>query len=116
MAFHLHCLQCFRSPSVPSVVPVDKIIYKILHSPMASTVRISDTGRILLGELAQETHSSMTEVLDAALDAYRRHRFLQQANEAYASMATQPAALAAYIQELDSFEGTALDGLAEAPP
>ena len=69
MAFHLHCLQCFRSPSVPSVVPVDKIIYKILHSPMASTVRISDTGRILLGELAQETHSSMTEVLDAALDA-----------------------------------------------
>jgi len=83
---------------------------------MPATVRISDQGRSLLGDLAIETRSTMTEVLDAALELYRRHRFLQSANEAYALLASDPAAGAGYQSELRSIEGTLGDGLADSQP
>ncbi len=83
---------------------------------MPATVRISDQGRSLLGDLAAQTSTSMTEVLDAALDLYRRHRFLQQANEAYADLASNTQAQADYRTDLKSLEGTLDDGLADARP
>ena len=83
---------------------------------MPATVRISDQGRSLLGDLAIETRSTMTEVLDAALELYRRHRFLQSANEAYALLASDPAAGAGYQSELRCIEGTLGDGLADSQP
>jgi hypothetical protein len=46
---------------------------------MATTVRISETSRNLLADLAQEADTGMTAILDAALEAYRRQRFLAQA-------------------------------------
>ena len=47
---------------------------------MATTVRITQNSHVLLGELARETGSPMTEILDAALEGYRRQRLLDQAN------------------------------------
>ena len=83
---------------------------------MPATVRISDTGRSMLGELADQTHSSMTEVLDIALDLYRRHRFLQEANQAYETLATDLQASESYRADLDSLDGTLADGLEGYPP
>jgi len=83
---------------------------------MPTTVRISDAGRSLLGELARQSSSSMTEVLDAALDLYRRHRFLQQANEAYSLLAADLQASASYRADLSSLDGTLADGLADSQP
>lgn len=83
---------------------------------MPTTVRISDRGRFLLGDLATQTSTSMTEVLDAALDLYRRHRFLQDANEAYAALAANPQAQADYRADLESLEVTLGDGLADTQP
>jgi predicted transcriptional regulator len=73
---------------------------------MPSTVRISDHGRDLLGQLAEQTGSTMTEVLDAALESYRRQHFLQEANRAYAALAEDAAASKNYREELNALEST----------
>ncbi len=78
---------------------------------MATTVRITPRSHALLGELARETGSPMTEVLDAALEGYRRQRLLDQANAAYEGLATDDGAWHAYRQEVDSLNGTVSDGL-----
>ena len=82
---------------------------------MPSTVRISDHGRELLGQLAAQTGSTMTDVLDSALEIYRRQQFLDQANLAYAAQAKDPAASAAYRDEMNSLDGTLRDGLEKYP-
>ena len=81
---------------------------------MPATVRISDTGRILLTQMAREAGTSMTEVLDAALETYRRQRFLAQAAAAYEAFANDPASSASYRRELESLDGLAADGIEEA--
>jgi len=52
----------------------------------------------------------MPEVLDQALEAFRRQRFLEQAAAAYEALSFEPAA-AAYRTELVSLEGVLGDGL-----
>jgi len=47
---------------------------------VARTFEISARSRRLLGELARTSGVSMSEVLDAALESYRRHMFVQRAN------------------------------------
>jgi hypothetical protein len=78
---------------------------------MAATVRISETSRNLLADLAQEADTSMTAVLDAALEAYRRQRFLAQAAAAYEAIAIDPDTAADYHREMSDLDGTASDGL-----
>jgi hypothetical protein len=76
---------------------------------MPSTVRISDSSRILLGELAREAGKSMTDILDAALETYRRDRFFAEAAEAYESLSTLEEEN--YRDELAGLDGTVADGL-----
>jgi len=42
------------------------------------TVRISEASHRLLREMAEQTGQTMLEVLDRALDAYRRKLFFEQ--------------------------------------
>jgi hypothetical protein len=78
---------------------------------MPTTVRISNKGRELLGQLADEAHTTMTDALDAALESYRRQRFLARVASAYASLAADPAAADGYRRELASLDTTSADGL-----
>ena len=78
---------------------------------MPTTVRISASGRTLLAALAKEADTSMTAVLDAALENYRRHQFLAQASAAYESLSNDPANYADYQREMSELEGTSADGL-----
>jgi predicted transcriptional regulator len=78
---------------------------------MATTVRISENSRALLSQLAKEADTSMTAVLDAALEAYRRHRFLIQAAIAYEALSADTGAAADYRRELTELEATSADGL-----
>ena len=57
----------------------------------------------------------MTDVLDAALENYRRQNFLQQANLAYAALAEDPVASKDYHEEMRSLDGTLGDGLEKYP-
>lgn len=83
---------------------------------MPATVRISDTGRSLLAQLAREADTSMTAVLDAALETYRRQCFLAKASAAYDTLASDSAEAAEYLHELAELDGTSADGLQPYAP
>lgn len=73
---------------------------------MASTnVRISVEAHKVLRDLARSEGASMQEVLDRALEAYRRERFLREANEEFAALRAEIPAERAVL------EGALLDGL-----
>ena len=83
---------------------------------MPATVRISATSRSLLAQLAREADTSMTVVLDAALETYRRHCFLAKAAAAYDTLASDPSAAADYRSELTELDATSADGLLPYAP
>ncbi len=57
-----------------------------------ATVRISETAHQSLRELAERTGQTMTEVLDRALDVYRRKLSFENLNASYAALRADPAA------------------------
>ncbi len=78
---------------------------------MPATVRISEAGRSLLVQLAREADTSMTVVLDAALETYRRQRFLAKAAAAYDALTADSTAAADYRRELADLDRTSADRL-----
>ena len=83
---------------------------------MPATIRISDRGHGVLTRLAQDAKLPMIQVLDAALESYRRQRFLEASAEAYAALRADPAASAEYDAELAAFDGALSDGLEGLKP
>ena len=53
----------------------------------------------------------MTEVLDKALDAYRRKVFFEQMNAGYAALRADPEAWAEFEAERKAWDATLMDGL-----
>ena len=77
----------------------------------APTVSISETSHQILKELAERTGQTTAEVLDKALDTYRRKIFLEQLNAGYAELRADPAAWAEYLAEHKLWDATLMDGL-----
>jgi hypothetical protein len=77
----------------------------------APTVPISETSYQLLKELADQTGQTMLEVLDKALDAYRRKLFFEQMNAGYAELRADPEAWAEHLAERKLWDATLMDGL-----
>jgi hypothetical protein len=75
------------------------------------TVPISEAAQRLLQELAEQTGQTMTEVLDKALDAYRRKLFFEQLNAGYAALRADPQAWAELEAERKLWDATLMDGL-----
>jgi hypothetical protein len=63
------------------------------------TVRISEASHQILKDLAEQTGRTMMDVLDKALDAYRRKLFFEQMNAGYAELRADPEAWEATDQE-----------------
>lgn len=82
---------------------------------MPASVQISDQGWLLLSQLAEQTGASSMQVLDAALETYRRQHFLEQANQAYATIAENPSDSASFRKEVQSLDTTLGDGLEKFP-
>ena len=78
------------------------------------TVRISEAARETLRELASNAHLSMQEILERALEEYRRKTFLEQVNAGYAVMTEDGAAWHEFQAELASWDATLGDGLDES--
>src|SRR2546423_13303484 len=78
----------------------------------AQTVPISEAAHRVLKELAEQTGQTMTDVLDKALDAYRRKVFFEQLNAGYAALRADPAAWAEHLAERKLWDATLMDGLA----
>src|SRR5258707_2501760 len=77
----------------------------------APTVRISEISHQILKELAEQTGQTMMDVLDKALDAYRRKVFLDAVNAGYAALRADPVAWAKEEEDRRSMDGCLMDGL-----
>lgn len=74
-------------------------------------VSISEASHQLLKELAEQTGQTMMDVLDKALDAYRRKLFFEQMNVGYAELRADPEAWAEHQAERKLWDATLMDGL-----
>ncbi|MBI4641617.1 MAG: ribbon-helix-helix protein, CopG family [Candidatus Tectomicrobia bacterium] len=77
----------------------------------STTVRISDKSRKLLRELAAREGKSMQVILEKVIEEYRRQRFLEDVNAAYAALRQDPETWARVKQEQATWDGTLIDGL-----
>jgi hypothetical protein len=63
----------------------------------APTVSISEASYQLLNQLAERTGQTTVDLLDKALDAYRRKLFFEQMNAGYAELRADPEAWAEHL-------------------
>jgi hypothetical protein len=75
------------------------------------TVCISEASHQILKEVAEQTGQTMMDVLDKALDAYRRKLFLEQMSAGYAELRADPEAWAEHLAERKLWDATLMDGL-----
>lgn len=78
-----------------------------------STTRISESTREILRELAVESGESMQTILDKAVEMYRRQRFLEESNRAFAALRADPGAWKVEQTEREEWEATLADDLAK---
>lgn len=75
------------------------------------TIPISESSHRMLRELAEQTGQSAAEILDQALDTYRRKVFFEQLNAGYAELRADPQAWAEELAERQLWDATLMDGL-----
>ena len=80
-----------------------------------TTVRITEAARDSLRSLAESEGRSMQDVLERAIENYRRQRFLEAVNAGYAALQKEPDAWSTYQSELALWDKTLLDGLPAEP-
>ena len=79
----------------------------------STTVRITETSRDTLRLLSKFEGRAMQAVLDDAVEAYRRQKFLQDFNAAYALLREKKEQSETLQRELETWEVTLNDGLEE---
>ncbi len=75
------------------------------------TARMSERARDLLRELARESGQPMQTVLEQALEAYRRQRFLEANNQAFAALRERREEWEEELEERREWDATSADGL-----
>ena len=76
-----------------------------------STVRIRPETRDVLRELASQTGHSMPDLLDEAVEALRRRRFLEGLAEDFATLHENPENWRDELEEREAWDSTLRDGL-----
>jgi hypothetical protein len=79
---------------------------------MASvTVPISEATHKILLELASQGGEPIDQIVDKAIEEYRRHRLLDEANAAYAALRSDEQAWQEELAERRDWDATLADGL-----
>ncbi len=78
---------------------------------MNTTVRIGEEAHHLLRSLAKTEKRPMLAILEQALEEYRRRRFLESVNDAYASIRNDDRAWTELAAERGEWDEALLDGL-----
>lgn len=65
----------------------------------STTVRISSATKSTLKVLSERTHQRMQEIVDEAIEQYRRRLFLEEANEGFAQLHADEERWAEELQE-----------------
>ncbi len=76
-------------------------------------VRIDEDTHRILKEIAEREQQTMSEILAKAVEVYRRRRFLEEANAAYATLRQNPEAWRQELEEREEWDATLSDGLGE---
>lgn len=76
-----------------------------------TSIRIEEQARAVLRELARRQGQPVQAVLKQAIDSYRREKFLEEANAAFAVLRSNLEAWSEEQRERDDWDRTAGDGL-----
>lgn len=76
-----------------------------------TTIRVSEKTHRTLTKLAREAGTPMSDLVEHAIELYRRQRILAEANAAYAALRSDPEAWAEVQAERELLEATLGDGL-----
>ena len=76
-----------------------------------TTIRVSGKTRDVLRVLARDSGKAIQDVIDEAVELYRRQRIIEQANAAYAALRDDPEEWQAEIEERAAWDATIGDGL-----
>lgn len=74
-------------------------------------IRISPQSKAILHELAKHDGRPMQNVLEDAIEQYRRDRFFREVDEAYARLQADPEAWQEELDERRLWDATLADGL-----
>lgn len=77
----------------------------------SATVRITPQSHQALRDLAKSSGTSLQDVLERAIEEYRRNQILDQVNNAYAALRGDPKAWRRELEERALLENTLMDGL-----
>jgi predicted DNA-binding protein len=77
------------------------------------TISLSEATHEMLAALTELTGETMQTVLDKAIENYRRHIFLLQANRAFAALRQNEELWQEEIEERDLWDQTISDGIEE---
>jgi hypothetical protein len=76
-----------------------------------TTIRVSEKTRDILHKLAREVGVPMADVVERAIEQFRRQHILEAANAQYAALRADPAAWAEVQAERGAWDSTLADGL-----
>jgi hypothetical protein len=76
-----------------------------------ATMRIGEKTRAVVKELAQQRGVAMQEIIDEAVELYRRRQILEAGNAAYAALRADPDEWQEYVSECEEWDVTLMDGL-----
>lgn len=76
-----------------------------------TTIRVSKYIRDQVRALAQQTGTTMQEVISKAVEQYQEQLFWQQVHEAYARLRQDPVAWQEELEEQRLWDNTLVDGL-----
>lgn len=77
----------------------------------STSIRIDEHALAVLRELARRQRQPVQTVLKQAIDSYRREKFLEEANAAFAALRSNPEAWGEEQQDRDLWDQTTGDGL-----
>ncbi len=75
------------------------------------TTRISEPTRETLRRLAEASGEPMQVILDRAVETYRRQRFLEESNRAFAALKAKAKESKSEQTEREAWDATLADGL-----
>ena len=79
----------------------------------STTVRIAESSKSALEEIADKIGATQIEVLAEAIEEYRRKVILDAVNKSFARLRENEKARKEYEEEREDWDGTLADGLEE---
>jgi predicted DNA-binding protein len=83
-------------------------------SSKSTTIRVTNQVRETVREISEITGKRQLDVVDEAVEAYRRHVLLEKANRAYAALRSDKKAWQTEIEEREAWDATLEDGAEES--